>query len=58
MDTIVIGMGNTKQRKDKSESESRDEEELARSLEEAARILSKIPDEEIVEVIRSSRYER
>ena len=35
-----------------------EEEELARALEEVAQILSKIPDEEIVEVIRSSREER
>ena len=35
-----------------------EEEELARRLEEAAQILSKIPDEEIVEAVRSSREER
>ncbi|GAB6944128.1 type II toxin-antitoxin system CcdA family antitoxin [Vulcanisaeta sp. JCM 14467] len=35
-----------------------EEEELARALDEAAQILSKIPDEEIVEAIRSSREER
>ena len=51
-------MGNTKRRKGKSKIESKDEEELARRLEEVTRILSKIPDEEIVEVIRSSREER
>ncbi len=33
-------------------------EELVRRLEEMTRILSKIPEEEVVEVIRSSREER
>ena len=35
-----------------------EEEELARALDETAQILSKIPDEEIVEAVRSSREER
>jgi len=36
----------------------REEEEIRRGLEEASKILSKIPEEEVVEIIRSSREER
>jgi antitoxin CcdA len=36
----------------------REEEEIRRGLEEASKILSKIPEEEVVEIIRSLREER
>lgn len=40
------------------EVRKREEEELMKGLDEVSKILSKIPEEELVEIIRSSREER